>query len=79
MTAMNEMLPQVRQDLIHRLLKKPFEPFAIVTVDGRRHEVVRQFQAAVGERRVVMLLAGGGASERFTLDDIQSLASAQHS
>ena len=76
---MNDPQPQLRQALIQRLLKKPFEPFAILTVDGRRHEVVRQFQAAVGERRVVMLPPEGGASERFVLDDIQALAPAQHS
>ncbi len=63
----------LREDLIGRLVHKPFEPFTIHLRDGRHFDVVRKFQAAVGATRASLVNADETAHVEFPLRDVLSL------
>ena len=70
---MGETQTSIHDDLARRLVAKPFAPFVIETAGGERYEVVRKFQAAVGERTVVVLPPAGDGARVLRIDAIRSL------
>jgi hypothetical protein len=63
-------------ELKRALLRRPFAPFTIVLSDGRRLEVVRKFQVALGLTRFTHADPKTHEFADFTLDQIVSLEEA---
>lgn len=49
----NQKATNLPAELERKLLAKPFAPFSIETVDGRRLRFVRKFQAAMNDRILI--------------------------
>jgi len=70
---MGNMTSGLRDVLREKLTAKPFQPFTIVTADGTRYPVVRQFQAAVGERYILVVPSDDLASKMVAVDQVKTL------
>jgi hypothetical protein len=54
------------------LLSRPFQPFAIVMRDGKRHRVTRQFQAGTNGTNIG-IIDNKDQMTWFKMDDVQSI------
>ena len=61
----------IKDELQERLKRKPFEPFRINTVDGKRYDVVRPFSAVAMDTRMFLVLP----NRRWTFLPFQQVAS----
>jgi hypothetical protein len=60
----------VRDELVERLRKKPFQAFRINTVDGKQYDVVKPFTAAAMDTRMFLVLP----NRRWTFLPFQQVA-----
>ena len=70
---MGEPQTIIHDELQRRLVAKAFQPFVVVTEGGTRYSIVRKFQAALGERVLVVLPPDGDGSRIVRLDDIRAI------
>ncbi len=70
---MTEKDEKVREDLISHLDRSPFAPFSIQMVDGSTFEIVRRYQAAIGNTKGTVVSADEQVSRSFHVSEIHSL------
>ena len=70
---MTEAQEKLREDLIAHLDRSPFTPFAIQMVDGATFDIVRRYQAAIGQTKGTVVSADETTSRNFHVRDIRSL------
>jgi hypothetical protein len=71
--SMTEKDEKVREDLISHLDRSPFAPFSIQMVDGSTFEIVRRYQAAIGNTKGTVVSADEQVSRSFHVSEIHSL------
>jgi hypothetical protein len=49
----------IRDEIRERMMKRPFEPFRINTVDGKHYDIVKPFTAAAMETQMYFVLPNG--------------------
>jgi hypothetical protein len=72
---MQAAMPPVGQKMVEALARRPFEPFWIVTHDGRKFLVHRLLQAGLNSRRVVYQ-PDDAVSVWLNLDEVKGIYSA---
>jgi hypothetical protein len=67
---MTDEQTKMREDLVAHLDRSPFAPFSIQMTDGTKFEIVRRFQAAVGNTKGTVVSADESISRNFHIRDI---------
>ena len=70
---MNELETSIHGDLARRLVATPFQPFTIMMTEGKRYEIARKFQAALGRTIIAILPPTSDGTESVRIDSITAL------
>jgi hypothetical protein len=70
---MTTELETIRDEVISKLCRRPFKPFAVELGDGSRHFITRVAQMAVGLTTGIIANASGDDSRHIKISEIAAI------